>query len=226
MFLDYSDFSSSVSHRPSFDPSIHMHDDIFSRIIHPYNANAFEHFLQKHDLSRHYPLLVNNLHHGFPLGNMPEIRETIIIPNNRSFTEHADAILEYLRKEVASGRMSGPFTRDEVEKTLRGPFISSPIIAVVQPQPGDTPDKIRICRHLSKSTRAHPSVNSFISKDDFPTRFDTASKVADIVSLFFHYVRALVPCTKPSRHRVSPASSRFPRVIASSRVIAFSASSR
>jgi hypothetical protein len=114
---------------------------------------------------------------------MPNITKTVILPQNPSFFEHTDAIQEYLRKEVAAGRMSGPYTREEVESTLRGPFYASPIIAVIQPQPGDIPDKIRICRHLSKSTKFHESVNSHIKKEDFPTRFDTASLVADIVSL-------------------------------------------
>ena len=44
------------------------------------------------------------------------------------------------------------------------------------------PDKLRICCHLSKSTKLVPSVNLFIPKHDFPTRFDTVSRVADMVS--------------------------------------------
>jgi hypothetical protein len=118
---------------------------------------------------------------------MPKLTNTVILPQNPSFYEHTDVIQDYLRKEVASGRMSGPYTREEVESTLRGPFFASPIIAVVQPQPGNTPDKIRICRHLSKSTKLNDSVNSYIKKEDFPTRFDTASMVADIVSFISYF---------------------------------------
>jgi len=85
--------------------------------------------------------------------------------------------------------MSGPFSQEMVECILRGPFQSSPLIVSVQPQGPDEPDKIRICRHLSKSTRNIRSVNSFISKHDFPTCFDTASRVADMVSLFLYSLR-------------------------------------
>jgi hypothetical protein len=85
--------------------------------------------------------------------------------------------------------MSGPFSREEAEAILRGPFFSSPLVVDVQPQQPGTPDKIRICRHLSKASKSHPSVNSHIRKEDFPTRFDLASKVAEIVSLlpFFSF---------------------------------------
>jgi len=183
--LVYSDFSPYIISRPPFDPSLHIYDDIFSRVIHPYDPAAFQFMLEKHNLTSFYPLLVDNLLHGFPLGRMPPVLQTVIIPNNPSFSEHADTILDYLCKEVSSGRISGPFSQDVVERILRGPFHSSPLIAAVQLQDPGEPDKIRICRHLSKSTRDHASVNSYISKEDFPTRFDTASKVADIVSIQF-----------------------------------------
>ena len=78
--------------------------------------------------------------------------------------------------------MSGPFSHEETELILHGPFQSSPLIMAVQPQYPGVPDKLRVCWHLSKSTRAHPSVNSYIHKADFPTRFDLASKVAHMVS--------------------------------------------
>ena len=187
--LIYSDFSPYIISCPPFDPSLHLHDNIFSRLIHPYDPIAFQFMLNKHKLAPFYPLLVDNLQNGFPLGHMPPISQTVIIPNNPSFLEHAETILEYLRKEVSSGRMSGPFSQDVVERILRGPFHSSPLIAAVQPQAPGEPDKIRVCRHLSKATKYHASVNSHIVKGDFPTRFDTASKVADIVSssLLFPY---------------------------------------
>ena len=85
--------------------------------------------------------------------------------------------------------MTGPLSCAEVESTLRGPFYSSPLLVSVQPQAPGTPDKIRMCKNLSKGTKTTPSVNSHILKSSFPTRFDTASRVADIVSppLYFLY---------------------------------------
>jgi hypothetical protein len=184
--LLYTDFSSSIVSHPPYTFSSFDHSSIFNRISHPYNdPDAFESLLLKHNLSSDYPLLPFNLRHGFPLGHMPPIYDTVIIPNNPSILPHMDVIDEYLHKELLAGRMSGPLSREEVELTLRGPFQSSPLIVSVQPQEPGTPDKIRICRHLSKATKLHASVNSYIRKDDFPTRFDMASKVADMVSILY-----------------------------------------
>lgn len=182
--LRYIDFSASVITRLPSTYSSFEHSLIFDRVSHPYDPNAFDIFLSKHDLSSDYPLLSFNLRHGFPLGHMPEITSTIVIPNNLSILGHMDTVEEYLCKELLSGRMSGPFSREEVETILRGPFQSSPLIVSVQPQSPGVPDKLRVCRHLSKATKTHASVNSHIRKEDFPTRFDLASKVADMVSIF------------------------------------------
>lgn len=170
--LKYTDFSSSIAARPNFNSLLHISQEIFEWIVHPYDTDAFDHMLQKHGLSQCYPLLIDNLCHGFPLGNMPNLTETVIIKNNRSFDEFQDDILDYINKEVVAGRMSGPFSKEDIEQTLCGLFYSSPIIAVSQPQPG-LPNKVRVCQHLSKSTRHVNSINSHISKDDFPTRFNT-----------------------------------------------------
>ena len=118
---------------------------------------------------------------------MPRLSHTIIFPNNPSSLSHTQEIDDYLNTEMLAHRMSGPFSREEVERILRGPFQASPLIVSVQPQHPGAPDKIRICRHLSKASKAHVSVNSHIAKEDFPTRFDTASRVAEIVSVLFKY---------------------------------------
>ena len=181
-YLSYTDFSSSVALRLPFAHSLPHHSSIFDRIPHPYNPDAFELLLSKHNLLANYSLLPSNLRYGFPLGHMPPLLQTVILPNNPSVTQHFDAIEDYLSKEVLSGRMSGPFSQEETELILRGPFQSSPLIVSVQTQQRGVPDKIRICQHLSKATKVHHSVNSHIHKEDFPTRFDMASKIADMVS--------------------------------------------
>jgi hypothetical protein len=183
--LSYTDFSPSIIPRLPLSSSSPHHCSIFERIPHPYSSDAFETLLLKHNLLSAYPLLPRNLTLGFPLGYMPPLTETVILPNNPSTYPYMREIHDYLQKELLAGRMSGPFSREEVELILRGPFFSSPLIVDVQPQQPGTPDKIRICRHLSKGSKLHPSVNSHIRKEDFPTRFDLASKVAEIVSLSF-----------------------------------------
>jgi hypothetical protein len=186
--LSYVDFSSSVIHRLPYPSSSHEHSLIFDRVLHPYSPDAFESLLRKHNLLDSYPLLPNNLRFGFPLGFMPPILQTVIIPNNPSILPHMTFIQEYLSKELVAGRISGPFAREETELILRGPFQSSPLIVSAQPQEPGIPDKLRICRHLSKATKSHASVNSHIRKDDFPTRFDMALAVAGIVSPTFLFL--------------------------------------
>jgi hypothetical protein len=178
--LSYSSFN--IIRRPAFDPNRHIEPHIFERIITPYDPDAFEFLLGKHNIES-YPHLVHNLRHGFPLGDHPNLASTYIIPNHPSVFDYPEDIQKYLSTEIAADRMSGPYSSHQVEKILRGPFQSSPFIVSVQPQGPGEPDKIRICRHLSKATKYIASMNSFISKEDFPTRFDTASRVADIVSV-------------------------------------------
>ena len=82
--------------------------------------------------------------------------------------------------------MSGPFTRDETEQILWGPFYVSPLIVAGQDQGPDLPPKRRVCWNLSKGdcVTGTGSVNSFINKEDFPTCFDMAFRVAEAVSQY------------------------------------------
>ena len=187
-FLSYRDFSSTIAHRESLaiadQDSLEPFNDIYLRIVHPYNTDAFDHFISKHGLSSFYSLLVTNLRNGFPLGEMPPIADTVIFKNHPSAFLHSDAIDKYLIDELDTGRMSGPFSQQHVERILRGPFFCSPLLVSTQTQQPGMPDKLRVCRHLSKGDKNTPSMNSHIHKEDFPTRFDTALKVADIVGFF------------------------------------------
>jgi hypothetical protein len=166
----------SVFIRPS-PPDRSVADEIvFSKIVTPYHATAFS-FLSKHNLTRLYPFLVCNLKLGFPVGEFPELHKHVIHPIHISALPYLADINANLREEVETGRMSGPFTMEQAT----GPFQCSPIVVDVQPQP-NAPDKIRICRHLSKGTRYHPSTNSYIDSEKFLTRFGSAAEVAAIVS--------------------------------------------
>lgn len=181
-FLTYRDFSDSIVHRDSLQTADTEHsDDIFLRIVHPYNADAFNHLLSKHHLTSFYSLLVPNLRNGFPLGEMPRLSDTVIFQNHPSALLYFDTVNKYLTDELLAGRMSGPFSLQHTENILRGPIFCSPLLVSVQIQQPGTPDKLRVCRHLSKGDKNTPSMNSHIHKEDFPTRFDTASRVADIV---------------------------------------------
>ena len=162
--------------------STDSHNNIYNHIVRPYDPDAFERFLFQHNLTYLYPLLATNLRTGFPLGEMPALTQTVILDNHPSTLQYPDTVKEYLIDEVQAGRMTGPFSCTEIKQILRGPFFSSPLIVSVQPQGLGIPDKLRVCRHLSKSNKTTASINSHVKKEDFSTRFDTASRVADIVS--------------------------------------------
>jgi hypothetical protein len=115
-----------------------------------------------------YPHLIRNLRNGFPLGEFPDIAEHVIFPMHRPSIPYQADIDLYLADEVVMGRMSGPFSREEATLILRGPFQCSSIVVDVQD------GKLRICRHLSKSSKEHVSTNSFIDTEKFPTRFGSA----------------------------------------------------
>jgi hypothetical protein len=183
--LPYRNFYDTIIHRsPLSTNSIDSHNEIYNRIVQPYDPNTFEDLLLQHKLTYLYPLLVTNLRNGFPLGEMPSLTETVILENHPSAQQYPETVNQYLEDEVEAGRMDGPYSCDVIKSILRGPFFVSPLIVSVQPQGLGVPDKLRVCRHLSKSNKLTTSVNSHIKKEDFPTRFDTASRVADIVSPF------------------------------------------
>ncbi|KAF7303601.1 Reverse transcriptase/ribonuclease H [Mycena indigotica] len=156
--------------------------EIFSRIITPYDADAFESLLGQLNLLDLHRDLPSKLRQGFPMGDFPVLNRTVIIPNHPSTLAHSSFVNDYLAEEVAAGRMSGPFSQSKTETILQGFFQCSPIIIAVQPQGPGEPDKLRLCRHLSKGAPTHPSTNHFIDKDKFPTKFGTASDVAEIIS--------------------------------------------
>ena len=123
--LQYIDFSSSIVPHLPFSYSLPDHSAIFNWVSHPYNSDAFDFFLLKHGLSSDYPLLTLNLQYGFPLGHMPSLSDTVILPNNPSIVPHMDFIDEYLQKELLAGRMSGLFCRDRAHLMWPLPVLSS-----------------------------------------------------------------------------------------------------
>jgi hypothetical protein len=143
--LIYPDLQPFVHHRlPTGTRNPHF-EELFNRIIHPYDVSEFRRLLSKHNLTQHYPHLIDNLSHGFPLGRMPKLQHTVIIPNHKSVEEHRDAVHDYLKEELEKQPMSGPFSRSEMEEICRGPFYSSPMIVVLQEQEPGTEAKKRIC---------------------------------------------------------------------------------
>ena len=144
--LSYPSFLPFIRFHPTFNPSLHQLPNIFTKIVCPYNVSAFALLLDKHNLTESYPHLLRNLQYGFPLGRMPTLSSTVIIPNHILVELHIDSVTQYLEVEIAAGRMSGPFSSQEVERILCGPFQASPFIVSIQTQAPGEPDKTCICQ--------------------------------------------------------------------------------
>ncbi|RXW17779.1 hypothetical protein EST38_g8069 [Candolleomyces aberdarensis] len=168
---------------PLPDPLSSTNPDILNRICTPYVADAFDSLFDKFPtLRQEFPHLTQKLREGFPMGVFPDLTETVIFPNNKSINQHTDFVDQYFKEEVESGRMSGPYSKEELEGILGGPFQCSPIAIDEKEVEGSFEKKLRLCINLSKSSKTHPSTNSYSDKEDFPTKYDTAEYVSELIS--------------------------------------------
>lgn len=116
------------------------------------------------------------------MGVFPDLPETVIWPNSPSVMENVKFIDEYFAEEVEAGRMSGPFTKEELEGIFGGAFQSSPLSIDEKEIDGTFELKLRMCINLSKGTDTKPSTNSYSNKADFPTSYDPAAYTGDLVA--------------------------------------------
>lgn len=137
------------------------------------------------------------------MGIFPELKETRVFPNKSSVMEHSEFITEYFTEEVESGRMSGPYSREGMEAVLGGPFQCSPLAVDEKEVDGSFELKLRMCSNLSKGDARTPSVNSFSSKDEFPTNYDPAALVGELVSLNSLVANPHLACFYPSQSQFS-----------------------
>ncbi|KAJ2921054.1 hypothetical protein H1R20_g16043, partial [Candolleomyces eurysporus] len=116
------------------------------------------------------------------MGVFPDLKETVIFLNNKSIDLHMDFVDTYFKEEVESGRMSSLYMKEDLEGILGGPFQCSPIAIDEKEVEGSFEKKLRLCINLSKSSKTHPSTNSFSDKEDFPALYDTAEYVANLIT--------------------------------------------
>src|SRR5688572_25667278 len=108
------------------------------------------------------------------------------MPDNlRSTLPHHDIIEEYIKEELDLGRFSGPYTQEELESILQGPFCSSPLQIVTKPGPPGAPPKHRVCINLSFTGESGSSINDHIDSDEYPTRWGGPKACAHLVQPFF-----------------------------------------
>ncbi|KAI7967938.1 hypothetical protein MJO29_001215 [Puccinia striiformis f. sp. tritici] len=140
-------------------------------------GTQFHASLEINDLLPQFQDVLDGFVYGFDQG-IPEH----VVPGMRYFTPEnhrssalaRDKIEESIKKELAAGRMFGPFTHDYVEKRFKF-FRSNPLGAVVN---GD--GSVRPINDLSypRNDSTIRSVNSFVSSDDFETTWDDFQTVS------------------------------------------------
>lgn len=171
--------------RSPFPAVSSLQSPILLKIVTPYSAAAFERELALLDLQDDFPLLAHRIRHGFPLttGSF-DFPSTHITPNHPSCIGYESFLDQFLVDEVELGRMSGPFSRLEVDSIFDGAtFVTTPFILDITTAAIGEPKKVRVCRNSSKVYADGLSVNSFINPDDFSTAWTTAADVAEIVSV-------------------------------------------
>jgi hypothetical protein len=153
----------------------------FAKIVTPLNADGFDTLLRRYNLTSRYPTLSSDLRNGFPLREFDKhLKNSYDHPNHSNALPHIDRIASYIQGEVAGGRMSGPFTWDELKGEARGNVIVSPLGTVDK---AGEPGKLRITCNLSFKGNAPFSINDRIDKDAFSTKWGTAASIIDLVSL-------------------------------------------
>ncbi|KAJ2935338.1 hypothetical protein H1R20_g1756, partial [Candolleomyces eurysporus] len=147
----------------SVEMSPYDSNEVYSRIITPYSAEAFRIFLEAAGIHHMYPYLSHKITHGFSLGNLTSIDVSFTPDNLRSALPHSTVINEYIQEEIRLNRFSGPFTQEELER-ITGPFRSSPLQIVTKQGPP---------WFFSQAPNS----------DDFPTCWGTPDECAFLVAI-------------------------------------------
>jgi hypothetical protein len=184
-----------ITSAQSVDPktTLSPHESVsnYEKIVTPLSADGFNTLLHHYNLMLQYPTLSLDLRNSFPLGEFDTyLSDSYNHPNHSNALPHTDRIASYIQDEVTGGRMSGPFTWDELKKEARGNVIVSPLGAVDK---AGEPGKLRITCNLSFKGKAPFSVNDRIDKDAFSTKWGTAATIIDLVSLLIPKIHFISP---------------------------------
>lgn len=151
-----------------------------NRPVTPLKKSSFQTLLARHSLTEKYPMLVQFITDGFPIGPMPHITSTLIQKNHTAEPTKIAIIREDFTGEVSLGRMIGPLTVCEAEVLLCGNFRTSPLGLV--PKSG-SPGRFRVIHDLSYKGSAAQSVNDCIPSNR-PTRWVDFEQFAAQVCTF------------------------------------------
>jgi hypothetical protein len=155
---------SSVRPKPDWPVVTPLHVDRIHSALE--EAGALDQFLD----------VLDGLTNGFPFNSSIIVDSTRISPNYGSATEHSEVIDAMITKELAAGRLRGPFSQPELE-ALVSPFLTHPL-GVAPKGKG----KWRLVEDLSfPHVGPHPSLNSTIDISDVPVDWGGFKEMVELV---------------------------------------------
>jgi len=173
-----------------------------TKAVTPYRADGWQRLLSKYGLNHKYAPIVDQLLHGFSV-RAPVIARSFTPPNNPSITLHQEAFNTIVYKEFEKDRYIGPFTRNQLERTI-GFFQSSPLTII--PKAGK-PGRFRLIQNLSypniPSHSGIPSINSQVDSDLFPCTWGTFATTCTLI-------HSLPPGCQGATHDVAEAYRTVP----------------
>ncbi|CDO77105.1 hypothetical protein BN946_scf184501.g10 [Trametes cinnabarina] len=150
------------------------------RVITTYRADEIEEELKAWGLWEKHATLTTRLRAGFHIGDMRPLTTTFTPENHKGGKENITFIENYTREQVLLGHMTGPYSAQQVREILGSHFRSSPLSVVEKSS--QEPGKLRLIQNCSFRDEDGVSVNDMISSEDFPTRWGTATEVAEIIA--------------------------------------------
>ena len=148
----------------------------------PYKADAWAQALQAAGVSTRFARVPEGLRSGFLL-DFPLISHVQSPANKESIVTYAGEFNIIIKKELSKQRYIGPFFLSELIPLI-GPFQTSPLDII--PKSGK-PGKFRLIQNFSyphspSPSCPHPSINSYINTDDFPTTWGKFSIIYLLIS--------------------------------------------
>ncbi|KAG9084299.1 hypothetical protein FRC06_004133 [Ceratobasidium sp. 370] len=136
------------------------------KIVTPFSPPAWRNLLISLNLLDQFRNILPCLTHGFCIGVRNAITHTFIPPNHSSATDRPDVVDAHIKKELAEGHYSGPFSQSYLLSAI-GNFCCAPLGVVDKPS---TPGEFRIIQDFSfpRNNPNASSVNTEIDPDEFP----------------------------------------------------------
>ncbi|CAE7121611.1 unnamed protein product [Rhizoctonia solani] len=172
------------------------------RVITPLIPDQWEHAIREAGIWDKFLDVPLGLRIGFRLGTSSSLTSTVVHKNHLSATKNPSVIDNHIVSELAAGRYSGPFARNELESRI-GAFRASPLGVVDKPS---APGSFRVIQDFSFPIQDGTGIGSVNSEID-PTQFTCLwGFFSDVVEI----ILSLPPGSQAATFDVDAAYRRMP----------------